>query len=44
MELADHSLDYEIMERFKNNHYFSNKRLFYLVYDLTSALYFMQKI
>jgi hypothetical protein len=41
MELADCSLDKEIMERFSKNHYFSNRTLYFLVADLAEALYFM---
>lgn len=44
MELADYSLDYEIIERFQKKHFFSNKSLYYLLYDLVSALSYMQKI
>lgn len=44
MELGDYSLDFEIMERFKSEHCFSERSLFYLLYDLSSGLAYMQSI
>ena len=43
MELCEYSLDFEIVSRFKQEHYFSPKSLYYLIRDLTEALAYMQE-
>lgn len=44
MELADYSLEIELQSRIKNKHRFSMKSLFFLLYDITNALAYLQKL